>query len=888
MKSLMSVVALGAILPGLIAFGEEPDEFIDYIQPDGSQYFDTGVIGKVNTKVEIDFMQFDTPSEHGVCHFGCKGDGGKVFAPWYQNYNWGMHYDGKLVNKVTRANFEHRKMLVTIEKGKQTVEWNGTVYSPSSVSSTDLNTGLSMYLFAMNDNGSAVLASKPCRLYSLKVWQKETADGEYELVRDYRPCRKNGSVGLYDAVEETVIGPLNATGSATTIGPAVLTVKSTTQGGKTPVEQLVDAFKNASRGDFIRIEPGTYEFDDATYMGTVGSDKNRLVLSKPGVTVEGVTATPRQTWTYGFEPTVIKVPGGRCLYVNAGAACVRNLTFTGGVLTGSNWGAAVCQNGALNGVLSNCVFRGNSAARVGAVYQIRCVDCLFRENTADNCSGYRGDASETTGAWSCDFVGNTSTSDGSGSAVAEYCTLNDCLIAGNTGAIGINNNKLVSNCVFRSNTITAGTLVSGGLKLDCLFETNTVRYGCVTSGFTTNCIFRGNTAWHATSGASSGVAYNEFSVHHCRIYDNSAKTYGGAIYVGSGLATTCRVSDCVISNCTAQSGGAMAVEVTYPNSAGTTFSPGRLIVEDTTIVDCKAGSADVTGDGGILYTSFTINAGGEVDGDLRTFSVFTNCTLRHNSSTTWRGGITTATAKDCRFYDNRKEQTGHNYNGGDADNSILIGCELTGGDLNNCVVDHCYIHDVTNCYVFKNFCHVTNTLVEGCVPSTGQITYRNFNDRTYAPSDYVNCTFVKNTGWFYTGFATNVTSVNCAYFSNTNGNGTASAISWGTAKVTDSSHNIAVTFTNCCFGALSNVGEIYGTGNRTGVENPRFNAGQDPKRPYYEPRRSSALSGAGTNSIGFTDDDVDLAGAPRLRDGEVDIGCYQCWFDPIGLILMVR
>ena len=27
---------------------------------------------------------------------------------------------------------------------------------------------------------------------------------------------------------------------------------------------------------------------------------------------------------------------------------------------------------------------------------------------------------------------------------------------------------------------------------------------------------------------------------------------------------------------------------------------------------------------------------------------------------------------------------------------------------------------------------------------------------------------------------------------------------------------------------------------------------------------------------------------PRLRDGNVDIGCYQCWLDPVGLVFSVK
>ena len=44
---------------GVGVFAETPDSFIDHVQNDGTQYFDTGVIGKSYTKAEIDFTAED-------------------------------------------------------------------------------------------------------------------------------------------------------------------------------------------------------------------------------------------------------------------------------------------------------------------------------------------------------------------------------------------------------------------------------------------------------------------------------------------------------------------------------------------------------------------------------------------------------------------------------------------------------------------------------------------------------------------------------------------------------------------------------------------------------------------------------------------------------------
>ena len=61
--------------------------------------------------------------------------------------------------------------------------------------------------------------------------------------------------------------------------------------------------------------------------------------------------------------------------------------------------------------------------------------------------------------------------------------------------------------------------------------------------------------------------------------------------------------------------------------------------------------------------------------------------------------------------------------------------------------------------------------------------------------------------------------------------------------------------------------------------------GKDPDP--YSLRRSSPLRGWGL-VLDWMEDGTDLAGNPRLRDGAVDIGCYQCWLDPVGAVFSIR
>mgnify|MGYP003330297509 CR=1 FL=1 len=75
---------------------------------------------------------------------------------------------------------------------------------------------------------------------------------------------------------------------------------------------------------------------------------------------------------------------------------------------------------------------------------------------------------------------------------------------------------------------------------------------------------------------------------------------------------------------------------------------------------------------------------------------------------------------------------------------------------------------------------------------------------------------------------------------------------------------------------------------RTGVT-VRFLKDADPDWPY-QPRRSSLVCGKGLvqSWMAETLDVRNDERYPRLRDGKVDIGCYQNWLDPMGLTITVR
>ena len=81
-----------------------------------------------------------------------------------------------------------------------TLRVNGNLEVNRTETTSAIDTNLNMFLFAQNKGGAADLKSS-VRCYGVKIWQ----DGE--LVRDFRPCVKNGCAGLYDAVSNAVFYP---------------------------------------------------------------------------------------------------------------------------------------------------------------------------------------------------------------------------------------------------------------------------------------------------------------------------------------------------------------------------------------------------------------------------------------------------------------------------------------------------------------------------------------------------------------------------------------------------------------------------------------------------------------------------------------------------------
>ena len=224
----------------IVLSGEEkPACYVDYVETDGNQFIDTGVIGKAATTAEFKETSMQKRSDVEECFLGSYGGSSDEVSRcfmWYHGWNatallgYGTSYRPKIndpytdakngsdpdVYKLNPGDTTHGRVSFAV--GLQTftaindATGAATLYS-SKTSSIDVDTGRTMYLFAKNDEDSGKPKSPAAsRFYFLKVWQGNSDGTEMQLVRNYKPVRlTNGLVVLWDFANDVPYLPQSTT-----------------------------------------------------------------------------------------------------------------------------------------------------------------------------------------------------------------------------------------------------------------------------------------------------------------------------------------------------------------------------------------------------------------------------------------------------------------------------------------------------------------------------------------------------------------------------------------------------------------------------------------------------------------------------------------------------
>lgn len=409
----------------------------------------------------------------------------------------------------------------------------------------------------------------------------------------------------------------------------------------------------------------------------------------------------------------------------------------------------------------------------------------------------------------------------------------------NGGAIYGNGSAIVSNCVVCETFTKQEGGVYNCLSYDTRYERNAlgilnvIGHGGPATAFGTHvrCVFVDNVltnhAWSHGGGA----------------------TYKGTFYDCAFTNNICRGCD----------------------ASGAVFTPG--LVSNCTFVANRSGYYGAAGfkGGPFIDCRFERNVAGSHGGALSN-TTCTNCTFIGNVSTANFGGAGYAVhAYGCTFIGNCATNNANRGSGGGV---------LHGGSATRCV-----FRDNWNTATFGGggvafATSLTNCLVVGNRLYKGSDTY--YAGGILDNCDVVNCTVVSNivpTAQSRVVFGRNANATGASTRPCT----VINTVSLGNVA---SSDTVAASVSNSVLTAMG-AGTVDLGGNRLMELTPRVFCSLDPDAPNaFHPKHRSGLVDVGAD-VGFTADDLDLAGTNRVQGAAVDIGCYE-YCPKIGFLLLVR
>ena len=628
------------------------------------------------------------------------------------------------------------------------------------------------------------------------------------------------------------------------------------------VTALTNAIANAAKYQKVYLSKGVYDLSPLTnapmYQANgKGYGAALIWANAEGVKFIGVSDNPADVL---IKATDCKY---RLLCLNSKFCGLYNVTMAGGNASADHIatynyrrGGAVMLSGD-SAVVSNCVFYGNNAATSG---------------------GAVGGPNSLNGTvYDSVFHSNNESEYG---LAASCVTLRNCIIT----------NNVVASATKESWT---GSVADKCHVYDSCFAHNMAsRTGGISEGLAVNCTFlfnaQNNPYGNNWSNPGGGGAYNSV-VSNCTFYGNTSYRLGGAIRGGT------------VVNCTVISNATRLASDSY----------GGGIYNASHVEGCNVSSNISFSGGGLSHctafdTQILYNKA-KSGGGART-SALTGCVIAHNVATDYGngnyggagGGMRYGAATNCVFRDNSCSATW--------ESSVLKGCDIADTSMHVSVIDSCVVHDVqndampravgnvaypdghvcSNIYMIGGCELMRNCLVTNCTWKSIKGSYVNSamfeSGRSVITARVENCSFIDNyiylTARNYNTPTQIISIVNSVFHSTRKGN----------RNDIDRLSARYMVFSNCVYGtynANDGIEPGYEYAGCTSIVD-RVKYRFDGKEPHpFELKRTSPLRGFGL-VLDWMAEGTDFVGNPRLRDGAADAGCYQCWLDPAGTVMIVR
>ena len=596
-----------------------------------------------------------------------------------------------------------------------------------------------------------------------------------------------------------------------------------------------------SRGDVIILKAKAYDVSGC-HMLCDNAAKPAYMMSTSHlaiayVTLKGETDNPRDTVIYGDR-------SDRILYMFGGK--LQNLTISNGCQTvGAAGGAGVCarnEGSSISNVVVTCC---SAAQNGGGVYNPYCYDCTIEKcHSAKNGGGIYLSYGFIRG----NILDNTSVTGGGGACNTR---LNGTYIAGNStsgngGGVKWDYGEGTTNCVIVGNTAAKGGGVANATKV----------YNCIIS----------NNVAIAGGGVIDSTIYRSEIVHNlARALASTDKVRGGGCCKDPDTSSVCHIYDSLVA------GNACALELATGDRSG--------------------------------------GAGESVH--------FHNCRIINNFARVG-ASLNWGSAEDCIISNNVSPLYYHNLRGTTfLKRCVISKMSLTSpGAVSDCVVreynGNWHLPEGSNVYTNGTFVNTSTSSdtyrlfgnnIGGTFSLTNCLIYGNVaysilaKDKIGVPVHVVNCTIVDNTNTcMFSGFKT-ASDATPLYLKNT--------IICQNKKMSDPSQDCNfwpaygsanednLYIENCLIGPGWKDGQPYQSCTALiSSNNPRFCLSSDAAHPYAL-RANSPVIGKGTVEDWMANaydirNVIDGGEYLRLRNGKVDLGCYQCWLDPSGMVMILR
>ena len=394
---------------------------------------------------------------------------------------------------------------------------------------------------------------------------------------------------------------------------------------------------------------------------------------------------------------------------------------------------------------------------------------------------------------------------------------------------------------------------------------------------------------NVATNSGGGVYYCTLS--NCTVRDNFAKQYGGGVCGEASKRST--LVSCVVSNNASCNGGGGAYYATITDS--------RICMN---FVDGSTAGDYSTG-GGVYWciaTDSTIDGNAVIKGAAKKNSLgggaydsaLTNCVICNNYVDNLAGGAGNGYAYGCIISNNACLASSNGlrtmkwvencdiYEGTIDTQGPMFNCRIMNYTNGNVIANGANVY--TNGWIkgapglIRAWCCMTNCLIVGNKVTT--LIAHSANKHTILSGCTIADNSYDNMTSGFTGPTNTLNMINCILARNTKD---------GTQTWNFNPTYGYIALTNCVIGTFNNTVQLaYPMSNIITNNNPRFV--DDGSRDSYALKTSSPAVGKGLVQDWMADalDIRSDARYPRLRDGLVDIGCYECWLDPVGTYILFR